>query len=149
MLCSAFHVWGGGEGTASLGGAETKEGGRGTCLGGLLWQLAADSISRTVLSAAQGGGAAGAAVRLAAALHAALSQPCHGLGTSGLLHDNLASGAILLGQQPRGGWPGMFCPASPLFRPSPWNGQAAPLCRPFLFEALSCRAGPARKKPVY
>lgn len=46
------------------------------------------------------------------------------------------------------GWPGVSCPASPLFHSSVGNGQAAPGCRPVLFEALSCRAGPARKKPV-
>lgn len=89
--------------------------------------------------------AAGANMQPAAALDAAPSQLCHGLRTTGLLHDNLVSGAVPLRQQPQGGWLGVF---SALFHPSLEDRQAVPVCRPVLFEALSCRAGPGRKKPA-
>lgn len=63
---------------------------------------------------------------------AAQSLVCHGLGTPGLLPHNLASGAVLLWQQPQGEWSGVFCPSSPLFRPLLRCGQAAPTYRPVL-----------------
>lgn len=119
------------------GGNETGEHAGGYCYGNLPLAV---SLTRQKSNQAN--------VEGATALSAAQSQLCHGPGTPGLLPDNLASGAVLLWQQSQGEWSGVFCPSSPLFHPLLVCRQAAPTYRPVRFEALSCRAGPARNKPV-
>lgn len=145
--CAAGFMCGAAGRGCKAWGSRDKGGRQEGMLGGIAMATHRWQHRCIALSAARDRGAAGANAQPATALDAAPSQPCHGLSTAGLLCDNLASGAIVPRQQPQGGWPGVFCP-SPLFHPLLGNGQAAPVCRLVLFEALSCRAGPARKKPV-
>lgn len=113
--------------------------------GGHAWGIAmATRCGQHHCTAAQGGGAAGADVQ-----PAMQPRPSCAVGSAplGSCIDNPASRTVLLGQQPQGGWPGVFCPSA-LFHSLLGNGQAAPVCGHVLFEALSCRAGPAGKKPI-
>lgn len=133
-----FYVWGSGERAAK---GKRDRGDMGACWRVLLWQLATGSIADK----------AEEQLGRCAKCHSPQCSPVPAVPRAwppGLLPDNLASGAVLPWQQPQGEWSGVFCPSSPLFHPSLGRGQAAPVYTPVWFEALSCRAGPARNKPV-